>query len=47
MRVMRRPSHTDEVYVVGSDYSWGTMAFWQEGALQTAQSVIRDYFGLA
>ena len=46
MAVMRKPSLTDEVYVVGSDYSWGTRALWQEGALETAHGVLRDYFGL-
>ncbi|XP_005104091.1 L-amino-acid oxidase-like [Aplysia californica] len=41
---MRRPSLKDEVYVVGSDYSWGLISSWIEGALETSENVINDYF---
>jgi len=41
---MRRPSLKDEVYVVGADYSWGLISSWIEGALETSENVINDYF---
>jgi len=44
LHTMRRPSVTDEVYVVGADYSWGMMSSWVEGALETAEDVIKLYF---
>nr|Q17043.1 RecName: Full=Aplysianin-A; Flags: Precursor [Aplysia kurodai]BAA11867.1 aplysianin-A precursor [Aplysia kurodai] len=44
MSTMRRPSLKDEVYVVGADYSWGLMSSWTEGALETADAVLKDYF---
>nr|CAC19362.1 cyplasin L [Aplysia punctata] len=44
MNTMRRPSLTDEVYVVGADYSWGLISSWVEGALETSYEVIDTYF---
>ena len=44
MQVMRRPSLKDYVYVVGSDFAWGGNSGWIEGALETVDSVIDEYF---
>ena len=43
-RVLRRPSLDDNVFVVGSDYSWGDDKHWTEGALSTVDIVMEEYF---
>jgi len=44
MRKMRRPVDGEHVFVVGEAYS--NNQGWVEGALQTAEHVLQDYFGL-
>ena len=40
----RRPSDTDDVFVVGSDYTARDMTGWAEGALWTVERVIDQFF---
>ena len=42
---MRKPIADQDVYVVGEAYSYGQG--WVEGALDTAESTLQDFFGLA
>ena len=44
LKKMQRPSDADDVFVVGSDYSWGLMAGWIEGGLQTVDQVMDKFF---
>jgi monoamine oxidase len=44
MQGIRRPFAGDDLYIVGEAYS-GNQG-WVEGALTTAEHVLRDYFGL-
>jgi len=41
---MRKPVESEHVYIVGEAYSYGQG--WVEGALDTAESVVEDFFGL-
>jgi len=41
---MRKPVHDQDVYIVGEAYSYGQG--WVEGALDTAESTLQQYFGL-
>ena len=43
-RVLRKPSITDNVFLVGADYAWGDERRSVEGALNTVDSVIQEYF---
>ncbi|XP_005095149.2 L-amino-acid oxidase-like [Aplysia californica] len=42
--ILRRPSVSDDVFVVGSDFSWGELLHWSEGALETSEIVVNTYF---
>lgn len=42
---MRRPVEGEDVHIVGEAYSFGQG--WVEGALDTAESTLEDFFGLA
>ena len=42
----RQPSKTDDVFVVGSDYSVRDISVWGEGALWTVEAVLADYFNI-
>jgi monoamine oxidase len=42
---MRKPVAGDEIYIAGEAYSYGQG--WVEGALDTAESLLQQYFGLA
>jgi hypothetical protein len=41
---MRHPVDSEDIYIVGSAYSYGQG--WAEGALDTAESTLEDFFGL-
>jgi lysine 2-monooxygenase len=41
---MRKPVHGQDIYIVGEAYSYGQG--WVEGALDTAESALEDFFGL-
>ena len=41
---MRKPVESERIYIVGEAYSYGQG--WVEGALDTAESVVEDFFGL-
>jgi lysine 2-monooxygenase len=41
---MRKPVESEDVYIVGEAYSYGQG--WVEGALDTAESMVEDFFGL-
>jgi hypothetical protein len=41
---MRRPLESQEIYIVGEAYSYNQG--WVEGALDTAESTLQDFFGL-
>jgi monoamine oxidase len=41
---MRHPVDTEQIYIVGEAYSYGQG--WVEGALDTAESMLEDFFGL-
>ncbi len=42
---MRKPVEDQDVYIVGEAYSYGQG--WVEGALDTAESMLEDFFGLS
>ena len=44
LKKMQRPSDADDVFVVGSDYSWGLIAGWIEGGLTTVDQVMDNFF---
>ena len=41
---MRKPVESEHIYIVGEAYSYGQG--WVEGALDTAESMVEDFFGL-
>jgi monoamine oxidase len=41
---MRKPVEKHDIYIVGEAYSFGQG--WVEGALDTAESTLQEYFGL-
>jgi hypothetical protein len=41
---MRKPVRDQDIYIVGEAYSYGQG--WVEGALDTAESALEDFFGL-
>ena len=41
---MRKPVDDQDIFIVGEAYSYGQG--WVEGALDTAESMLEDYFGL-
>ncbi|MGO9274013.1 MAG: hypothetical protein ACLQOO_27885 [Terriglobia bacterium] len=41
---MRKPVHDQDVYIVGEAYSYDQG--WVEGALDTAESTLQQFFGL-
>jgi monoamine oxidase len=41
---MRKPVESEDIYIVGEAYSYGQG--WVEGALDTAESMVEDFFGL-
>ena len=41
---MRKPVLQQDIYIVGEAYSYGQG--WVEGALDTAESTLQDFFGL-
>jgi monoamine oxidase len=41
---MRKPVENEDIHIVGEAYSYGQG--WVEGALDTAESTLRDFFGL-
>lgn len=41
---MRKPVDTEDIHIVGEAYSYGQG--WVEGALDTAESMLEDFFGL-
>jgi monoamine oxidase len=41
---MRKPVDAEDIYIVGEAYSYGQG--WVEGALDTAESMVEDFFGL-
>lgn len=45
-KAQRKPSPGHQVYVVGADYSLGTFGGWTEGAFQTADEVLEEYFNV-